>query len=89
MSFMAKLASVVRGYRKLLVALITLVIVIVMFIISLVLLLKTILSGGQFVDVVKTLGSVISTVMMAYMGTNMAKHLIDAGKDWIKEKKKC
>jgi len=92
MSFMAKLFHVIQGYRKLLVALITLVITILMFAVTLVLLLKAYMSGGEFVEVVKALGSVISTVVVAYMGTNMAKHLMDAGKEaiqqFIKEKKK-
>lgn len=80
-----------KGYRKLFVAIVTLTTIICMFIVSLLLLLKAYVDGGQFVDIVKALASVISTVVVAYMGTNMAKHLLDAGKDcvqnWIKKKK--
>lgn len=89
MGFSENVLTFLRGYRKLFVALVTLITVVVMFAISLILLLKAYVNGSQFVDVVKALGSVISTVVVAYMGTNMAKHLLDAGKEtvetWVKK----
>lgn len=92
MAFMEKFLLFLRGYRKLIVAILTLITVIGMFIVSLVLLVKAYVNGSQFVDTVKALASVISTVVVAYMGTNMAKHLLDAGKEaveaWIKKRKK-
>jgi len=92
MALMEKILLFLRGYRKLFVALVTILTVIGMFTVSLVLLVKTYVNGSQFVDVIKALASVISTVVVAYMGTNMAKHLLDAGKDavtaWIKKRKK-
>ena len=81
MAFMEKFLLFLRGYRKLFVAIVTLSVVLSMFVVSLFLLLKAYVNGSQFVDVVKALASVISTVVVAYMGTNMAKHLLDAGKD--------
>ena len=92
MAWMEHVLLFLRGYRKLLVALITIAVVLLMFGISLGLLLKAFLDGGQFVDVVKALASVVSTVVVAYMGTNMGKHLLDAGKDmfsnWVKRRKR-
>lgn len=92
MAFIENVLLFLRGYRKLFVAIITLLAVIGMFLVSLFLLMKAYVDGSQFVDVVKALASVISTVIVAYMGTNMAKHLLDAGKEmvenYVKRKKK-
>lgn len=76
------------GVRKLFITILALSIVLFIFLISLVLLIKSILTGGNFVEIVKALAGITTAVVVGYFGTNMGKHLIDVGKEWIEKRRK-
>ena len=80
--------SIFIGVRKLFITCFALGLVMVIFSISLALLIKSLITGVNFVDVVKSLASVITAVVVGYFGTNMGKHMIDVGKQWLEGRKK-
>lgn len=76
------------GIRKLFITVLALSMVLFIFLISLILLIKSILTGGNFVEIIKALAGITTAVVVGYFGTNMGKHLIDVGKQWIDKRRK-
>ena len=83
MAFIENVLMFLRGFRKLTVTLLTLLLVGSIFGVCVALLITTRISGAEFADVSKAMGAVISTIVVAFMGTNMVKHLLDAGKECV------
>lgn len=76
------------GVRKLFITCLALSMVIVIFSVSLALLIKSFLTGANFVEVVKVLGSITTAVVVGYFSTNMGKHMLEVGKAWIDKRRK-
>ena len=71
MAIKEKILNFIRGYRKLLAYFVTIVTAAALFTTSLVLLFKAMIDGGQFVEIIKALCLMVSSVGVGYMGANV------------------